>query len=716
MSSITEFKDEKGNSHHLRAFLKTIPKDQALDNCKMIIKNLMEEPESDIEACIMGEMKEECKLNNEKTRNLKKFYKEKMKEKAVKATPDEALISKKDVPNDANSEHKEYWNSYTYPNDGKNYYLGSPDELNLYGGEFAVLVSRTPFVLCGKSKPLLDGTVFYTIRYGGTQKEFQARETDLLQKNTLKGILTSHSINVPDNKMLDRALEYISCCISFYGDKLKETHAVEYNGWSEDNTLFSLGKWGITKDGINPIMTLVDTPQHFAFFNKKGTLEKWVAAVTPIMEYDVSRFLFYDSMTAPLKKLLQIESHTLVHHGTTSRGKTLQENVISSTFGNPKEMEFLAGSSKVAIIAHVAGMNDIPVNLEEATESKAREIIAQAVYDIANGKEKGRGQISGKLRNDIKTFRTTVHVTCENELRENLNNAGAAYRTGQIGDLLPEGLGEIVTAVKRGVQENHGFFYPLYIQYIIEHMAELNGLYEDALTKIDTTSDLSKGSQGIAERTKYLYGGIMVAGWLCERVFKEIGLPHRGDVKEIVNRYFKECVLGEPVELDYIRALRLINDWVISEENKFDNVGYRKDSNCVTYGLISPEYIDIIHTEFVKKMKENGFNPTTIKKLLFQNRISVCTDKRQIGDYVITVNEKKSAGIRIKKKSMNEALKLKEEYSESENVLDIVKELARITGGANLSVLKSIFGEDVEEYLSELKKEGKISQDGEIYR
>jgi putative DNA primase/helicase len=258
--------------------------------------------------------------------------------------------------------------------------------------------------------------------------------------------------------MLDRALEYISCCISFYGDKLKVTQAVESNGWNDDCSLFALGKWGITKDGISPIMSLVDTPQHFAFFNKKGTGEKWVEVVTPIMEYDVSRFLFYDAMTAPLKKPLKIESHTLVHHGTTSRGKTLQENVISSTFGDPKEMEFLAGSSKVAIIAHVSSMNDIPVDLEEATESKAREIIAQAVYDIANGKEKGRGKITGKLRDDIKTFRTTVHVTCENELRDNLNNAGAAYRTGQIGDLLPEGLGSIMYSVKTGVSTNYGFF------------------------------------------------------------------------------------------------------------------------------------------------------------------------------------------------------------------------------------------------------------------
>jgi putative DNA primase/helicase len=280
--------------------------------------------------------------------------------------------SRKSVPllKFANYERND-WRSYEYPKtDKEQFYCGDTKNLVLYLKDKKELVSRTPFVLCGKTEPLADGTVYYTIRYGKKQKEFQARETDLLQKNTLKVILTSHSINVPDNKILNQALEYISNCISYYGDKLKVTDAVVSNGWNEDNTIFALGNRGITKDGIRPIKTLVVTQAHILPFHEKGTLEKWVAVVTPIMEYDVSRFLFYDSMTAPLKKLLKIESHTLVHYGATTRGKTAQENVISSATGSPKDLEFNANSTKNSILANVAGMNDIPVDIEEATEEK----------------------------------------------------------------------------------------------------------------------------------------------------------------------------------------------------------------------------------------------------------------------------------------------------------------------------------------------------------
>jgi hypothetical protein len=101
-------------------------------------------------------------------------------------------------------------------------------------------------------------------------------------------------------------------------------------------------------------------------------------------------------------------------------------------------------------------------------------------------------------------------------------------------------------SVKTGVSTNYGFFYPLYIQYIIEHMDELTELYKESLIKINSKCD------GIAERSKFIYGGILVAGWLCEEVFEKIGLPCRSreEVEKIVNHYFKECVIGDPVELE----------------------------------------------------------------------------------------------------------------------------------------------------------------------
>lgn len=210
-----------------------------------------------------------------------------------------------------NYDKQKSWNDYEYPQkdtyDTK-YKVNKNKELvflkkDKNGNESEELVSRTPFVLCGKTKPLADGTVYFTIRYDNDklQKEFQAKQSDLLIKNSLKLILAGHGINVPDNNLLNKTQEYISLCIQEYGERLKTIEAVVSNGWNEDCTLFALGETGISVNGIEPINTVVPTP-YIEPLHKRGILSDWVEGVTPIMKYDLSRFLFYDSMTAPLKK------------------------------------------------------------------------------------------------------------------------------------------------------------------------------------------------------------------------------------------------------------------------------------------------------------------------------------------------------------------------------------------------------------------------------
>lgn len=595
-------------------------------------------------------------------------------------------------------------------------------------------ISRTPFVLCGRTKQLEDGTVYYTVRYGAgdSQKEFIAKQSDLLIKNSLKSILTGHGINVTDNKMLSNALEYISLCIHQYGERLKTTVAVVSNGWNEDCTLFTLGNYGIRVDEIFTIHTLVTAPEHTAPFHTNGSITIWVKAVAPIMDYDVVRFLFYDAMTAPLKKLLKIESHTFVHHGASSSGKTAIENVISSTMGDPKPLEFIANSTKNAILAHVSGMCDIPVDIEEATEEKARIAMADAVYDIANGKEKGRCGIDGKLRTDIRTFRTTVHVTCENPLRDHMKNAGAAYRAQHISDRLPEGLGETVSNTKKEIQENYGFFFPLYLQHIIKNKARLNELYSEARRKIDTNG-IPKENQDIAERSKNIYAGIMVAGYLCEEVFKEIGLPlkEKIEVERIVNKYFGMCVINDPVEPDYMKALRVISDWIITDRRKFlisdvkyidfdIEVMYKGEPKFEVCGKITDDYIDIIGTEFTKKMKECGFSPIAIKKAFVENEIIVCVDSRKNGDYSVNVNGEKSNGIRIIRKAMEDKLGLDKirdlqdsindpEIAKFNKILRAIELLKNLNGAAHPFTIGIIAGiGEISNELAILEEKGRI--------
>jgi hypothetical protein len=233
------------------------------------------------------------------------------------------------------------------------------------------------------------------------------------------------------------------------------------------------------------------------------------------------------------------------------------------------------------------------------------------------------------------------------------------------------------------------------------------------LLKIDTDCDLSQEMRGIVERSKAIYACTLVAGWLTEEVFKEIGLPHKSkdEVTEIVNKYFKECVIGEPVEPDWIRALKLMNDCIATDRNKFarldNNIPYGE-----IYGEIAPDFIKIIGSEFSKKMKDCGFSPTAIKKAFYENGISECNNSRKNGDCNFLINNKSLIGVKIKTTVMEKTLKLKAEYNEALDVLDIAQALCRVKGSASIDILNEIFGHDVKDHLENLMKEGKLIQLG----
>ena len=119
-----------------------------------------------------------------------------------------------------------------------------------------------------------------------------------------------------------------------------------------------------------------------------------------------------------------------------------------------------------------------------------------------------------------------------------------------------------------------------------------------------------------------------------------------------MNEYYQKCIRDNPVELEHIRALRSILDWVHSEYGRFGEVD--PEYNNITtrdrsrrYGYIDEKYIDIIGTEFTKKMKDEGFSPSKIKQELLDRGIILSNDKDRPGTHRITRDKATFVGIRI---------------------------------------------------------------------
>jgi uncharacterized protein (DUF927 family) len=316
------------------------------------------------------------------------------------------------------------------------------------------------------------------------------------------------------------------------------------------------------------------------------------------------------------------------------------------------------GNTAIGILAHVVAMSDIPTFIDEVTTTKKKEVVRGAIYEISNEIERSRGERDGKMRSDIKSFKAVTHISCESTLKEQMDHAGEMFRLNSMTDLLPSGIA-LVEKVKQDVQENYGWFFPKYIQKILNHKDELKNLLAGCKINVDTT-DIPKEVIDIANRSKSIFEGIILAGILCEEVFKEMGIPARSpeEVTLIVNRYYKECILDIHVELDYTRALQRTFDWSVENLRNFNTESNNITSAVSCYGKMDDKYLYIIGTKFNSIMTDWGFSGDIVRTSLKKEGIVEGTDK---GYSSVRVNGIVSNVVKINRIKMNEKLMILEE-------------------------------------------------------
>lgn len=578
------------------------------------------------------------------------------------------------------------------------------------------MISRTPFIISARTEQLEDGTIYYTIRYGHgkEQKEFVCTYAEINgQRAQVKKTLAAHGINVPDNDKLSEVIEYISCYIHEFSDRLHLERAVLNNGWNEDNTLFAMGRTGITRDKIFRITTAVKDPKHNDALTTSGTMEGWVNSARGVFAYNLSRFLFYDAMTAPLIKPLKQENIVTCNDGPSSLFKTGNAWVASSACGNPKELQFKADSTTNAILAHAVGMCDMPIDIEEATDEKSMNVISSAIYTLSNGTDKGRCTIDGKLRSDIKPFRTNTRITTENPISDHIVKIGEQIRAREISEVLPEGLGTLTRATLEGIQRHYGHFFPIYIKHILNNMDRLDEMFRDACETLHAVITVPEESRGMVERQAQPFALDIVAGILVEEVFKEIGMPSKTkeEVEQIVIEYFEKMTLRNPIEPVFIKALREIVDWA-ARSNEFIRDGEHNHPIKIA-GEITNTEIKIIGSVFTDHMKEIGLSSKVKDDFLREGIIdkqnkTIRVRGEPVRGFIINrrITEAK-LGLHYTENTDKTRLDLTMRYREIVDTISfITKKLCR--NSVNPITLQVVLGYNPVEYLAKLEKMGKV--------
>ena len=623
------------------------------------------------------------------------------------------------------------WNEYEVPTvDTKSYYyltnsgvfrvVETINEETRQSSFATREVCRTPFILCGISEPLNDDTVYYKIRYAtynGTVKEFWASQSTILSRKEMKTIFNAKGINCPENVLLIETIDYISRSIAEFGSRLKKEFSAKRNGWNEDKTIFVIGNHGITSKGSEPILSVAEDSKGFTELEKKGNVESWATGVKPLLDFDVIRFKCYDAMTAPLKAVLGVESHATDHYGNTSCGKTLSAWVALSMIGNAEKLTIGAKSTTKGILVRVRDFSDLPILIDESSD--AGDHLADLVYTLTSNKGRVKSTVTGG-RDGGEEYHTTALFTGERPIRDCLTNSGQQYRVNELNDTLPDLPTQEINGVKKAIANNHGHIIELYIHEIFKELeaGTLSSLYDDCFDKLPETNSNIEG------RSRSIFACIMTAGTLLERIFQRIGLPERNP-SQVVSKYFQKCILDNPVELEYLRALRVVLDWVHSDYGRFAEVDLKYDDVTIRdkskrYGWIDNDFIDIIGSEFTKKMKDEGFSPTKIKQDWGMQGITLCNDPTRKGACRFTREKKTVAGVRINRAIAEELTGLYYDDTEisdcqlpqDEKIKWIMKTIQYLTerkGEADIQLIRQIENiPDLDDMLNILTKYGKI--------
>jgi putative DNA primase/helicase len=334
------------------------------------------------------------------------------------------------------------------------------------------------------------------------------------------------------------------------------------------------------------------------------------------------------------------------------RATTVQEKlalnlvlwIALSMIGDAEQLTIGAKSTQKGILVHGRDFSDLPILIDESSD--AGDNLADLVYTLTSNKGRVKSTVTG-ARDGGEEYHTTVMFTGERPIRDCLMNSGQQYRVTELCGTLPVIPTKEINKVKQVIRDHHGHIIELFIKKIFElrENESLPVLYDECL------DSLPENISNIQGRSRNIFACIMVAGKILESVFADIGIPNENPI-EIVNEYYKKCILENPVELEYIRALRLTLDWVHSEYGRFGEVNLEFDDITTRdrsrrYGYVDEKYIDIIGTEFTKKMKDEGFSPSKIKQEWLDHGIIKSNDKERPGTQRIRREGRTFAGIRI---------------------------------------------------------------------
>jgi putative DNA primase/helicase len=215
-------------------------------------------------------------------------------------------------------------------------------------------------------------------------------------------------------------------------------------------------------------------------FGTRGKLEVWRRILKSLENFPKARLVLYAVFATVLMRLVGATNFLLEIVAPTTMGKTIALRIGASVWGDPDEAAANAflrtfDGTRTWFERLAAVKRDVPLMLDE-TKHSAPDLAAVLIYDLAQGRGKGRGTIKGLAKQA--TSRTITILSGEQPIVSATKSGGAAVRvlslTGSpFGEVSPA-MADVVRNLNEGVKENYGFAGPRFVRWVLENIERQN--------------------------------------------------------------------------------------------------------------------------------------------------------------------------------------------------------------------------------------------------
>lgn len=301
-----------------------------------------------------------------------------------------------------------------------------------------------------------------------------------------------------------------------------------------------------------------------------GSYEGWLEAYARCLPYPPVMVALYASLVPPLLDLVpECPNFIIDYAGATSRGKTTTMRVAASAWGIPDEREDGAihtwDATRVWIERAAQTLSGLPLLLDDTKRAKDTREVGRVLYDVAHGKGRGRGSITG-MRATAR-WRTVLLSTGEAPATSFTQDGGSRARTlvfwGSPFGTADKATSDTVRAITSGVLLNHGWIGPRLVTWLLKSRATWGDLKVCYLANLEVWGARA-GGDPVAGRVAQYMAMVQLA---ADLLHGELGLTR--PEKDPLAEAWKSALVSAGDADRALAAIQEVFSWAVARPAHF---------------------------------------------------------------------------------------------------------------------------------------------------